>query len=92
MAWKHVPSTGRWKTKATGDPCPIEGFVKDNVRGFLFHFEVTGDDLEKWMDHWEDGLSAVDKTRAQVVGNVRAAETEMLKNARIVARNFLELI
>ena len=86
----QVPEGG--KLTAVGDPCPIEGFVKGNVRGFLFHFEVTGDDLEKWMDHWEEGLSAVNKTRAQVITNVRAAEAEMLKNATIVVSNFLELI
>jgi GMP synthase (glutamine-hydrolysing) len=86
----QVPKGG--KLTATGDPCPREGFVKDNVRGFLFHFEVTGDDLEKWMDHWENGLSAVDKTRDQIISNVRAAEDEMLQNARIVARNFLALM
>ncbi len=86
----QVPEGG--KLTAVGDPCPIEGFVKDNVRGFLFHFEVTGDDLEKWMDHWEDGLSAVNKTRTQVVSNVRAVEAEMLKNARIIVSNFLGLM
>lgn len=86
----QVPKGG--KLTATGDPCPIEGFVKDNVRGFLFHFEVTGDDLEKWMDHWEEGLSAVNKTRTQVVTNVREAEAEMLKHARIVVSNFLDLM
>ncbi len=86
----QVPEGGA--LTATGDPCPIEGFVKDNVRGFLFHFEVTGDDLEKWMDHWEEGLSAINKTRSQVVSNVRAAEDEMLRNARTVVRNFIELI
>lgn len=86
----QVPEGG--KLTAVGDPCPIEGFVKENVRGFLFHFEVTGDDLEKWMDHWEEGVGAVDKTRSQVISNVRAAEAEMQKNARIVAKNFLNLL
>lgn len=86
----QVPEGG--KLTAVGDPCPIEGFVKGNVRGLLFHFEVTGDDLEKWMDHWEEGLSAVNKTRAQVVSNVRAAEAEMMENARIIVSNFLDLM
>ncbi len=85
-----VPEGG--KMTAIGSPCPVEGFQKDNVRGFLFHFEVGADDLEKWMDHWEDGLGAVGKTREQVISNVRAAEKEMRKHAEIVAANFLKLM
>jgi GMP synthase (glutamine-hydrolysing) len=77
---------------ATGDPCPVEGFVKGNIRGILFHFEVDYEELSRWLDSWESGLSAVNKTRDQVLENVRAVEAEMRLNAERLVSNFLKMM
>jgi len=86
----EVPEGGQ--LLATGDPCPVEGFVKDNIRGFLFHFEVDSEELSRWLDHWEEGLAAVNKTRDQMLADVRVVETEMLMNAERLISNFLKLM
>ena len=77
---------------ATGDPCPVEGFVKGNIRGILFHLETDYEEISRWLDHWEEGLSVLNKTREQVLANVKAAEKEMRQNAEQLISNFLKMM
>ncbi len=44
------------------------------------------------MDHWESGLSAVNKTRDQMLANVRAVEADMRMNSERLISNFLKMI
>ena len=75
---------------ATGYPCPIQSFRKDNVWGVIFHLEITTLDAERWADAYPEEPKAIGKTREQVLSECRESESEMKKLAEKLMQNFLK--
>jgi GMP synthase (glutamine-hydrolysing) len=86
----RIPPGGR--LLARGDPCPIQAYVWKNVRGVIFHLEINHVEAGKWASAYPDELTAVGKTRAQVLDECRARESEMKRLASLLVENFLSLI
>jgi GMP synthase (glutamine-hydrolysing) len=76
---------------ATGHPCPIQAYAKDNVRGLIFHLEITEQDARRWADAYPDEPKAVGKTREQALAECRAAEPQMKTLAERLVDNLLEI-
>ena len=74
---------------ATGNPCPIQSFRKDNVWGVIFHLEITTQDAMRWADAYPDEPRAIGKTREQVLNECNSDEHEMRDLAITLMRNFL---
>ena len=55
-----VPYGG--KLLATGDPCPIQGYRKDNVWGIIFHLEITTEDAQRWANAYPEEPAMIGKT------------------------------
>jgi len=84
-----VPPGGR--LLATGDPCPVQAYTKDNVRGLIFHLEITEQDARRWADAYPDESKAIGKTREQALAECRAAEPQMRALAEKLADNLLAI-
>lgn len=84
-----VPPGGR--LLATGVPCPIQAYAKDNVRGLIFHLEITHRDAERWVDAYPEEPAAIGKTREQALEECREAEGEMRRLAERLADNLLAI-
>lgn len=82
-----VPLGG--KLLATGDPCPIQSYRKDNVWGIIFHLEVTATDAVRWANAYPAEPKAIGKTREQVLDECRSVETQMRSLAEKLMKNFL---
>lgn len=76
---------------ATGVPCPIQSFRKDNVWGVIFHLEITAQDAERWIEAYPDEPKAIGKTREQVLEECNQTESEMRILANKLMQNFLSL-
>ena len=74
---------------ATGNPCRIQSFRKDNVWGVIFHLEITTQDAMRWADAYPDEPKAIGKTREQVLDECKAKEPEMRALAIKLMQNFL---
>ena len=74
-----------------GVPCPIQAYGWGNIRGVIFHLEVTSADAARWADAYPMELEAVGKSREQVVKECREREPEMRGLARLLIDNFLNL-
>jgi len=74
-----------------GAPCPIQAFGWGNIRGVIFHLEITSDDAARWADAYPQELEAVDKTRDLVVEECRKREQEMRKLASLLMDNFISM-
>lgn len=86
----EVPKGGRLLVE--GDPCPIQAFGWENVRGIIFHLEIDGSEAGHWADAYPAELDAVGKTREQVIRECREREPEMRALAYRLMNNFLRLI
>ncbi|OGD59265.1 hypothetical protein A3K78_10410 [Candidatus Bathyarchaeota archaeon RBG_13_52_12] len=85
----QVPPGG--KLLACGDPCPIQAYAWRNVRGLIFHLEVSHFEAERWVSAYSKELGAVGKTREQVLGECLKREPEMRLLAGRLVENFLDL-
>ena len=74
---------------ATGAPCPIQSFRKDNVWGVIFHLEITPRDAMRWANAYPDEPRAIGKSSEQVVAECRESESEMKTLAMKLMKNFL---
>jgi GMP synthase-like glutamine amidotransferase len=83
-----LPSNG--ELLATGDPCPIQGYRKDNVWGVIFHLEITVEDAERWAFAYPNEPKAIGKTRKQVLEECRLYENKMRVLAEKLMKNFLQ--
>jgi GMP synthase (glutamine-hydrolysing) len=84
-----VPPGG--KLLATGDPCPIQAYRKDNVWGVIFHLEITSEDAKRWADAYPEEPTIIGKTVEQVIKECEAAEKDMARLASLLIDNFLEI-
>ena len=84
-------ATGERTLLVEGRPCPIQAFGLGNVRGVIFHLEVTSSEAARWADAYPSELEAVGKTRAQVIRECAEREPEMRELAYRLADNFLRL-
>jgi GMP synthase-like glutamine amidotransferase len=84
-----VPPGGR--LLATGDPCPVQAYAKDNVHGLIFHLEITEQDARRWADAYPQEPQAIGKTRTQVLEECRAAEPQMRALAERLTDNLLSM-
>ncbi|MBN2334417.1 type 1 glutamine amidotransferase [Candidatus Bathyarchaeota archaeon] len=76
---------------ATGDPCPIQAYAKDNVRGVIFHLEITAEDAERWAHAYPDEPARIGKTAEQVIQECRETERQMTRLAERLIDNFLAM-
>lgn len=84
-----VPPGG--KLLATGDPCPIQAYRKDNVWGVIFHLEITSEDAKRWAKAYPDEPAIIGKTVKQVIKECEDTEKVMASLARVLIENFLRL-
>ncbi|MCX6642967.1 MAG: type 1 glutamine amidotransferase, partial [Candidatus Bathyarchaeota archaeon] len=61
----QIPEGG--KKLAVGAVCPIQSFGVGNVRGVIFHLEITCDEATRWAEAYPEELIAVGKTRETVI-------------------------
>ncbi|MFH2110484.1 MAG: type 1 glutamine amidotransferase [Candidatus Bathyarchaeota archaeon] len=76
---------------ATGTPCTIQAYAKDNIRGLIFHLEITHSDAERWADAYPEEPAAIGKTREQALEECREAEPEMRRLAERLVDNLLAI-
>jgi GMP synthase-like glutamine amidotransferase len=74
---------------ATGNPCPVQAYRKDNVWGVIFHLEITSRDAQRWADAYPDEPRHIGTTREQVLEECRDYEDEMILLAHRLMENFL---
>ena len=84
-----VPLGG--KLLATGDPCPIQAYRKDNVWGVIFHLEITSEDAKRWAKAYPEEPAIIGKTVKQVIKECKVAEKDMARLASIFIDNFLNI-
>jgi len=76
---------------ATGDPCPIQAFAKDNVRGVIFHLEIMAGDAERWAAAYPEEPGHIGKTAEQVIRECRKREPELARLALRLIENLLSM-
>ena len=76
---------------ATGDPCPIQAFAKNKVRGVIFHLEITAEDAGRWAAAYPEEPGHIGKTAEQVVRECREKEPEMTRLAMRLVDNLLAM-
>ncbi len=76
---------------ATGDPCPIQAFSKGNVRGVIFHLEITAEDAERWAAAYPEEPAHIGKTAEQVIRECKEKEPEMTRLALRLVDNLLAM-
>jgi GMP synthase (glutamine-hydrolysing) len=76
---------------ATGDPCPIQAYRKDNVWGVIFHLEITSEDAIRWANAYPEEPGIIGKTVEQVIEECRKTEKKMASLASLLVNNFLAL-
>jgi GMP synthase-like glutamine amidotransferase len=86
----QVPKDG--KLLATGDLCPIQAFKVGNVRGVIFHLEITSNEAKKWAEAYPDELISVGKTKQEVIEECQRSEDEMKKLSEKFITNFIGMI
>jgi GMP synthase (glutamine-hydrolysing) len=76
---------------ATGDPCPIQSFSKGNVRGVIFHLEITAEDAEKWAAAYPEEPAHIGRTAEQVIRECMEKEPEMARLSMRLVDNLLAM-
>lgn len=76
---------------ATGDPCPIQAYRKENVWGIIFHLEITSEDSKRWATAYPAEPSIIGKTVPQVIEECRKTEKDMDELADKLVSNFIAL-
>lgn len=76
---------------ATGDPCPIQVFSKGNVRGVIFHLEITAEDAVRWAAAYPEEPAHIGKTVEQVIRECRDKEPEMTRLALRLVDNLIAM-
>jgi len=84
-----VPPTGQ--LLVTGSPCPIQAYRAQNTWGILFHLELEGEDVKRWLEAYPEEPSHAGKTRQRVWEEFEEVSGEMLVKARLLMENFLSL-
>ena len=82
-----IPAGAAWL--ALGPGCPHQAFRHGRVAGLQFHLEIGAADAGGWARTYPGELAASGKCRAQIVGEIRAAEGEMKRLAALLLDNFL---
>lgn len=77
---------------ATGDICPIQSFKKGNVRGVIFHLEMTSEDVIRWAKAYPDEPSWIGKNIDQVINECKESESDMRKLSNKLMGNFISMI
>ena len=85
----EVPLGGRLLVE--GDPCPIQAFALENVRGVNFHLEIDRREAGRWADAYPAELEAVGKSKEQVIEECREREPDMRRLAYMLMDNLLRL-
>ena len=83
----EVPPGG--KLLGEGDTCPIQAFSWENVRGIIFHLEISRREAGRWADAYPAELEEVGKTREQVLDECGEREPEMKWLASKLMDNFM---
>ena len=86
----QIPDGG--KKLAVGEVCPIQSFGVGNVRGVIFHLEITCDEATRWAEAYPEELIAVRKTREAVIKECRSNEPEMRRLSEKLMINFIQMI
>jgi GMP synthase (glutamine-hydrolysing) len=84
-----VPPGG--KLLATGNPCPIQAFNMSNIRGVIFHLEITVRDAQRWTKAYPKEPSSIGKTIQQVLEECQQKEQQMKQLSLKLMKNFLEM-
>ncbi|MBD3206557.1 hypothetical protein GF319_09485 [Candidatus Bathyarchaeota archaeon] len=84
-----VPPEG--KQLVEGHPCNIQAYAKNNVRGIIFHLEITTEDAVRWTKAYPDEPKHIGKSIKQVLEECKLRETEMKDLAIKLIENFLEM-
>jgi GMP synthase-like glutamine amidotransferase len=84
-----VPSGG--KLLAQGDTCPIQAYAYKNIRGIIFHLEISHIEASRWALAYPEELDVVGKTREEVLSDCEAREPDMKRLADLLVSNFLSL-
>jgi len=84
-----VPPGGR--LLATGSPCPVQAYAKDNIWGVIFHLEITEPDARRWADAYPQEPQAIGKNRAQVLAECRESEPRMRALAERLVDNLISV-
>jgi GMP synthase (glutamine-hydrolysing) len=74
---------------AEGRPCPIQAFGHGNVRGVLFHLEITADDAKRWVNAYPKEPSSIGKTTKSVIEECQEYENQMTILAERLVDNLL---
>jgi GMP synthase-like glutamine amidotransferase len=74
-----------------GAPCLIQAYGWENIRGVIFHLEITCVDAARWADAYPKELKAVGKTKDRVVDECREREPVMRRLANLLMGNFLAM-
>ena len=77
---------------ATGNPCPIQSFSKENVKGVIFHLELNSQDVLRWANAYPKEPEAIGKSVEQVIQECKMIETQMKKLSYLLMDNFLSMI
>lgn len=86
----EIPKEGQLLVE--GDPCPIQAFAWNNVRGLIFHLEITADEAQRWAEAYPEELKDVGKTIQSILEEFNKKQYEIYKLAYILMKNFLKLI
>ena len=76
---------------ALGDPCPIQAYAWNKVRGVIFHLEIDHHDAARWASAYPAELVAIGKTQEQVIEECRSREPKMRCLAKRLIENFLTI-
>jgi GMP synthase-like glutamine amidotransferase len=86
----EIPKDG--ELVATGEPCHIQGFRFNNIRGFLFRFELNSRELGSWLEVWGSSTAVAGKTPEQVLSECKLNDAQMRLYAERVAANLIHLV
>lgn len=86
----QIPEKG--KKLVIGDVCPIQSFGVGNVKGVIFHLEITSDEATRWAKAYPEELIAVGKTHETVIEECLSNEPEMRRLSEKLVNNFIEMI
>jgi GMP synthase (glutamine-hydrolysing) len=76
---------------ATGSPCPIQAFGHNNVRGLIFHLELTVEDVRRWAEAYPLEPELIGKTIEEAINECEERKDEMSKLAERLIDNLLEM-
>lgn len=74
---------------ATGEPCFVQSFRKENIWGVIFHIEITSKDAQRWINAYPEEPKAIGKTHEKVLSECIETELEMRQLAERLMLNFI---